>query len=92
MFRLASRAALFAAFCYCTVFAASTSADVLVVRHAEIHPISSPPIEDGALVIENGKILEHGTHHDLLRAGGHYHDLYTEQSMRDIVRIDNVFD
>ena len=76
MFRMASRAALFAASCYCAVFAASTSADVLVVRHAEIHPISSPPIEDGALVIENGKVIAVGPSTDIQSpAGAVEHDL-----------------
>jgi ATP-binding cassette subfamily B protein len=55
------------------------------------HRLSTIRAADQILVIENGRILEHGTHRELLRRGGHYHDLYTEQSMRDIVRIDNVF-
>ncbi|MHC4940816.1 MAG: ABC transporter ATP-binding protein [Planctomycetota bacterium] len=55
------------------------------------HRLSTIRAADQILVIENGKIIEQGTHHELLRAGGHYHDLYTEQSMRDIVRIDNAF-
>jgi ATP-binding cassette subfamily B protein len=53
------------------------------------HRLSTIRAADRILVIEKGKIIEQGTHHDLLRQGGHYHDLYTEQSMRDIVRIDN---
>ncbi len=44
------------------------------------------------LVIEKGKIIEQGTHSELLRRRGHYHSLYTEQSMRDIVRIDTVME
>ena len=56
------------------------------------HRLSTIRAADQILVIEGGKVLEHGTHQELLRAGGHYHDLYTEQSMRDIVRIDNAFE
>ncbi|MEX2287833.1 MAG: ABC transporter ATP-binding protein, partial [Planctomycetaceae bacterium] len=44
------------------------------------------------LVIDKGKIVEQGTHSELLGRRGHYHSLYTEQSMRDIVRIDNVME
>jgi ATP-binding cassette subfamily B protein len=53
------------------------------------HRLSTIRAADRILVIEKGKIIEQGTHSELLRQGGHYHDLYTEQSMRDIVRIDN---
>lgn len=53
------------------------------------HRLSTIRAADRILVIERGKIVEQGTHRELLRQGGVYHDLYTEQSMRDIVRIDN---
>lgn len=53
------------------------------------HRLSTIRAADRILVIEKGKIIEQGTHNELLRQGGHYHDLYTEQSMRDIVQIDN---
>ncbi len=56
------------------------------------HRLSTIRAADRILVIEKGKIIEQGTHHELLKAGGHYHDLYTEQSMRDIVRIDGVME
>ena len=54
------------------------------------HRLSTIRAADRILVIEKGKVLEQGTHQELIRRGGHYHDLYTEQSMRDIVRIDSV--
>lgn len=54
------------------------------------HRLSTIRAADKILVIEKGKVVEQGTHGELLAKGGHYHDLYTEQSMRDIVRIDNV--
>lgn len=53
------------------------------------HRLSTIRSADRIIVIEKGQIVEQGTHSELLRQGGHYHDLYTEQSMRDIVRIDN---
>lgn len=56
------------------------------------HRLSTIRAADRILVIEKGQILEQGTHLELLRRGGHYHDLYTEQSLRDIVRIDTVID
>lgn len=56
------------------------------------HRLSTIRAADRILVIEKGRIMEQGTHSELLRRNGHYHDLYTEQSMRDIVRIDNVID
>ncbi len=56
------------------------------------HRLSTIRAADCILVIEKGKVIEQGTHSELLRQRGHYHDLYTEQSMRDIVRIDNAMD
>lgn len=43
------------------------------------HRLSTIKRADRILVIEDGKIIESGTHHELLRAGGHYHQLYTQQ-------------
>jgi len=56
------------------------------------HRLSTIRAADRILVVEKGKILEQGTHSELLRKRGHYHNLYTEQSMHDIVRIDNMMD
>ena len=56
------------------------------------HRLSTIRRADRILVIDQGRIIEQGTHNALLRQGGHYHGLYTEQSMRDIVRIDNAMD
>ncbi len=49
------------------------------------HRLSTIRAADRILVIEKGRTLEEGTHRELIRQGGHYHDLYTEQSMRNIV-------
>jgi ATP-binding cassette subfamily B protein len=36
------------------------------------------------IVIENGRIAEQGTHAELLRLGGHYYRLYTQQFRHDL--------
>ena len=56
------------------------------------HRLSTIRAADIILVIEHGKIVEQGSHWELLKQCGVYHDLYTEQSMRDIVRIDNAIE
>jgi len=38
---------------------------------------------DRILVIDSGKILEMGTHKQLLRNRGHYYDLYTNQFKKE---------
>ena len=43
------------------------------------HRLSTIKRADRILVIEGGRIVEEGTHSALLRAGGHYHRLYTKQ-------------
>ena len=43
------------------------------------HRLSTIRTADRILVIEKGRILESGTHDELLAAGGYYHALYTRQ-------------
>jgi subfamily B ATP-binding cassette protein MsbA len=43
------------------------------------HRLSTIRRADQILVIENGQIVERGTHEELLAAGGRYFDLYTKQ-------------
>jgi len=43
------------------------------------HRLSTIKSASRILVIENGRIVEDGNHHALIRQGGHYHDLYTNQ-------------
>ena len=43
------------------------------------HRLSTIRGADIILVVDDGKIIERGTHHELMRAAGHYHALYTRQ-------------
>ena len=43
------------------------------------HRLSTIKRADRILVIEDGQIAEFGTHPELIRARGHYYDLYTRQ-------------
>ncbi len=48
------------------------------------HRLSTIKRADRILVIENGSIAEMGTHAELLRAKGHYYQLYTRQFRREM--------
>ncbi len=48
------------------------------------HRLSTIKRADRILVIEGGKIVEMGTHQDLLRKRGHYYQLYTQQFRREL--------
>ena len=43
------------------------------------HRLSTIKRADRILVIEKGRIIEEGSHRELIRAGGRYYDLYTRQ-------------
>jgi ATP-binding cassette subfamily B protein len=49
------------------------------------HRLSTIRAADRILVIEHGRISEQGTHQALLALRGHYYELYTQQSLREIV-------
>jgi ATP-binding cassette subfamily B protein len=43
------------------------------------HRLSTIRSASRILVIDGGRIIEEGDHHSLIRRGGHYRDLYTNQ-------------
>ncbi|MHC4161111.1 MAG: ABC transporter ATP-binding protein [Planctomycetota bacterium] len=52
------------------------------------HRLSTIRAADRILVIEHGRIVEEGSHRELMAHRGRYHDLYTQQSLRESVRGD----
>src|SRR5687767_4732735 len=48
------------------------------------HRLSTIRRANRILVIENGRIVEQGTHAELLRLGGHYYRLYTQQFRHEL--------
>jgi ATP-binding cassette subfamily B protein len=48
------------------------------------HRLSTIRRANRILVIEDGRIAEQGTHAELLRLGGHYHRLYTQQFRHEL--------
>ncbi|MEX2142950.1 MAG: ABC transporter ATP-binding protein [Anaerolineales bacterium] len=55
------------------------------------HRLSTIKRADRILVIENGQIAESGSHGELLRQGGHYHHLYTQQFREELTREQDPF-
>jgi len=43
------------------------------------HRLSTIKSANRILVIDGGRIIEDGNHHELIRQRGHYYDLYTNQ-------------
>jgi len=50
------------------------------------HRLSTVRRADRILVIERGRVVEEGSHRDLIDRGGRYRDLYTQQRMREALR------
>ena len=48
------------------------------------HRLSSATTASRILVLQNGEIVEEGTHAELMKAGGHYHRLFSTQAERYI--------
>ena len=46
------------------------------------HRLSSATVADQVLVIEDGQLIESGTHTELMALGGKYHNLFTTQAQR----------
>jgi len=49
------------------------------------HRISSIKYADKILVLENGKVIEEGTHDELLAREGAYHDIYRKQELQEAI-------
>ncbi len=56
------------------------------------HRLSTIKRADRILVIQDGRIVEMGTHTELLRAGGHYYRLYTQQFRSELEREYSLFE
>ncbi len=50
------------------------------------HRLSTIRGADRIIVIEDGRITEEGSHHELMAARGHYYDLYRQQSLQESSR------
>jgi len=55
------------------------------------HRLSTIKRANRILVIEDGQITESGTHAELLRQGGHYYHLYTQQFRAELTREQDPF-
>ena len=55
------------------------------------HRLSTIKRADRIVVIENGSIAEMGTHAELLRMGGHYYRLYTQQFRSELAKEYDIF-
>lgn len=53
------------------------------------HRLSTIRTADKIVVISNGKVVEQGTHMDLLDLRGHYHALVNAQQLNAIDEIEN---
>lgn len=51
------------------------------------HRLSTIRHADRILVIEKGKVVEEGSHHELMNQKGHYYQLYTNQFMEECDRV-----
>ncbi|HBA64551.1 MAG TPA: ABC transporter ATP-binding protein, partial [Lachnospiraceae bacterium] len=52
------------------------------------HRLSTIRQADIILVVQDGDIIEQGTHEELLAAKGHYYDLYTNQFQKELERVE----
>ena len=54
------------------------------------HRLSSATVANKIIVLENGELVEIGTHSDLMKNRGRYYELFTTQAKRYITPIDGV--
>ncbi len=52
------------------------------------HRLSSATVASKIIVLQNGEIIEEGNHAELMRAGGHYYELFSTQAKRYITTMD----
>ena len=52
------------------------------------HRLSTIRGADNILVVENGRIVETGSHRELLALGGAYYDLYNSQFIAPVAHVD----
>lgn len=52
------------------------------------HRLSSATVADQIIVLENGQVIETGTHAQLMKQGGRYHELFTTQAQRYLEKKD----
>ncbi len=55
------------------------------------HRLSTVRSADRILVIDGGRMLEVGSHAELMARRGRYHALYTRQSLRDVSRVEGAW-
>ena len=52
------------------------------------HRLSSATVADQVIVLEDGQVIENGTHNELMALGGKYHKLFTTQAERYLTEKD----
>ena len=56
---------------------------MLLIKNGLINDAVNPVPYKGDILVDEGKIIEMGTHRQLLRKGGAYYNLYTSQWEED---------
>jgi len=56
------------------------------------HRLSSVQHVHEIIVLDNGKIVEHGTHEELIKKRGHYYNIYITQSLKEKLSKEEYYD